>query len=262
MTAMSSDLGMRLTGSLANAPGSLSYPISGYTYFLIRKKGMQNCTLAVELLRMFKYVMEDPLVQSILTDFFKAPLSSSVLQQVKKHVFDEMECLGNKVAQLLEIATAVEDGSYDAWKLPVIIGVALFGAIIVMMLVFLGFLKYLEIRTVLRKSFIIDLLAADLSMPMKASSVTSIDYSQVDTKEWTNSQLDRNESVSKQASGDYLVRKLCPHFQLDLMSWPIKVLLVRLMEKVIHANVSKFMGITFHAKVWSLITINPAKGNH
>jgi hypothetical protein len=149
MTAMSSDLGKRLTGSLADAPGAFSYPISGYTYYAIRKKSMRNCTLAVEMLRMFKYVMENPLAQSIVIDLFKAPLSSSVLQQVKKHVFDEMECRGSKVAQLLEITVAVEDGSYDAWKLPVTVVGALLAATFVMTLVFLGIIKYLENKTVL-----------------------------------------------------------------------------------------------------------------
>jgi hypothetical protein len=265
MTAMSSDLGTRLTGSLANAPGALSYPISGYTYFVIRKKNMSNCTLAVEMLRMFKYVMEDPLAQTIVTDLFKAPLSNSVLQQVKKHVFDEMECQGSKVAQLLEIIVAVEDGSYDSWKLPVTVVVALLGAVIMMMLGFLGFVKYFDNRTVLRNSFIITLFGADQSVSrsmasIKALSLTSNEYLRADTTNW-GVRLDPDESIVKQASGDFLVRNLCPHFRLDVITWPTRVLLVRMKDKIMHTNVIKFVGITFHAEVWKLVTETPSKGN-
>jgi phosphate transport system substrate-binding protein len=41
----------RLTASLVDPPSREAYPISGYSYLLIRKKSMQNCTTAMELYR-------------------------------------------------------------------------------------------------------------------------------------------------------------------------------------------------------------------
>jgi hypothetical protein len=228
---------------------------------------MRNCTLAVEMLRMFKYVMENSLAQSIVIDLFKAPLSSSVLQQVKKHVFDEMECRGSKVSQLLEVAIAVEDGSYDAWKLPVTVVGALLAATFVMTLVFLGFIKYLENRTVLRNGFIIDSLGADQSTTqsvasMKALSVTSTDFSCDDTVELTARQLALDESVVRHSSEYLIVRKLCQHFRMDLLNWSTKVLLVRLKDKIAHTNLVKFVGITFHEELWKVVNPIQAKGDY
>lgn len=93
MDVTSSNMGPRLTGSLVNALGIASYPISGYTYIVIRKTQMLNCTVAMELYRMFGYLLEDPLAASIMVDLLKAPLTATVLDQVKWHAFGEMRCM-------------------------------------------------------------------------------------------------------------------------------------------------------------------------
>ena len=83
MESASTDLGGRLTGSLVDASGAHSYPIAGYTYILLRKTSMTNCTVAIELYRMFSYLLENELAQSVVSDMINVPLSATVLKQVK-----------------------------------------------------------------------------------------------------------------------------------------------------------------------------------
>ncbi|OQV23661.1 hypothetical protein BV898_02402 [Hypsibius exemplaris] len=158
MDNLSTDLGARLTGSLVNAPGFESYPIAGYTYILIRRTiTTGNCTSAMELYRMFSFLLDSRLAKSIVTDLINAPLSGMVLKQVKKHALSEMRCQGEAVSELVAVRTSIENGSYDAWKVPVIVLSALFGVALIVLTVFLLYVKYKQNRSALRNAFVIRL---------------------------------------------------------------------------------------------------------
>ena len=265
MDNISADLGSRLTGSLVNAHGADSFPIAGYTYILIRKTTMDNCTAAMELYRMFSYLLEDDFSQSIVADTINTPLSDVVLNQVKRKVLHEMKCHGLSVPDMVAVATSIENGSYDAWKLPVIIVCALLGAALVMLAAFLLYVKYTQNRSALRNTFVIPLNVIETVTKSAGSlptmSMTSSNPSKTithDTMEWVAS---AGAGMVKVTSGEqFLVRKLCGHLLPETMQWSAKVALVRLKEKTSHPNVMKLVGISLHDNQWKLINPCPSKG--
>ncbi|OQV23665.1 putative Retinal guanylyl cyclase 2 [Hypsibius exemplaris] len=268
MDNVSTDLGARLTGSLVNAPGSRSYPIAGFNYILIRKTTMSNCILAMELYRMFSYLLEDTFAQSIVTDLINVPLSDGVLKQVKEQALSQMRCAGASVKELVAVEISKEDGSYDAWKMPVTIVCLLIGAIFCMLFAFLIYVKYTQNRSALRNTFVIGLNVVEKAVKSVGSlhTVASANSSKNnnsktqthDTMDWaTGTDMD----VVKVVGGEqFLVRTMCVHLLPDTMLWPTKVTVVRMKEKLTHANVMKLMGVSFHDGKWKLVTNCPNKG--
>ena len=268
MDNISMDLGKRLTGSLVNAPGILSYPIAGYTYILIRKTTMANCTLAMELYRMFSYLLEDKLAQSIVAESINAPLSAVVLKQVKQRALDGMQCQGVSVKDLVAIATSIENGSNDAWRSPVIIVCALLGAALVMLVAFFLYVKYTQNRSARRSTFVIELDVLETAVksvgPLPTVSVSSMNSSKnsktgtYDTVEWV---AGAGLEWLKVTSGEqFLARKLCVHLLPETMQWAAKVTLVKMKEKISHPNLMKLMGFSLHDNQWKLINSCPSKG--
>ncbi|OQV23663.1 Retinal guanylyl cyclase 2 [Hypsibius exemplaris] len=263
MENVSTALGSRLTGSLVNAPGPRSYPIAGYTYIIIRKNTMQNCTTAMELYRMFSFLLENPLAQSIVIDQINAPLSVVVLRQVKQRALAEMTCGGVAVSDLVTTNMAIEDGSIDAWKLPVMVVGALLGAALLMMAVFYLYVQYTHNRSALRHTFIVALNVVDGATKSMGSVATmnsnnSSKTQMIDTMDWATS---AGAVVVKIKGGEhYLLRKMCFHLTPDMMQWSTKVAIVRLKEKLNHANLMKLVGISFHDGKWKLVTSCPNKG--
>ncbi|OQV22806.1 GPI ethanolamine phosphate transferase 1 [Hypsibius exemplaris] len=248
MDNVSTNLGLRLTGPLINAPGPFSYPIAGYTYVLIRKTTMTNCTVAMELYRMFAFLLESSVARSIVSDLINAPLSGVVWRQVKDHALDEMMCQGFRVKDLVAVATSIEDGSYDAWKLPVTIVCVLIGAALLMLLAFFLYIKYTQNRSALRNTFIIPLNVIETVTKSAGSlptmSVTSSNPSKTqthDTMEWTT------------GAGAGVVKA-------NTMQWSTKVMLVRLKDKLSHGNLLRMVGVAYHDAKWKLITACPTKG--
>ncbi|OQV23666.1 Guanylate cyclase 2G [Hypsibius exemplaris] len=266
MDNVSTDLGTRLTGSLVNAPGPLSYPIAGYTYILIRRTTMVNCTAAMELYRMFAYLLEDDFAQSIVADTINTPLSPIVRKQVVQHALNEMRCQGQLVQDLVAVAISIEDGSYDAWKLPVIIVCALIGVALVMLTTFFIYVKYTQNRSAIRNTFIIALnpiepVTAKSTGSLPTMSIASTNPSKAqthDTIEWATG---TGSGVVKVQSGEqFLVRTICSHLIPDTMQWSAKIMLVKLKEKISHANILKLIGVSLHDEKWKMVTNCPGKG--
>ena len=169
------------------------------------------------------------------------------------------------MSELVAFASSIEDGSYDAWKLPVIIVCALLGAALVMLAAFSLYIKYTQNRSAIRNTFVIGLNIIETvtksagSLPtMSMNSSNPSKTSTHDTLEWA---AGMGVGVIKVTGGEqFLVRKLCLHLLPDTMQWSTKVMLVRLKDKLSHANVMRLVGISFHDNKWKLINPCPSKG--
>ena len=51
MDSFADSMGAQLTGLISDSSAPDAYPIAGYTYFVVRKKSMVNCTVATEMFR-------------------------------------------------------------------------------------------------------------------------------------------------------------------------------------------------------------------
>ena len=167
-------------------------------------------------------------------------------------------CLGSRVPDLVALAISIEDGSHDAWKIPVMIVCALIGLTLFMLLVFYLYVKYTHNQSALRGTYVVDLNVVE-------SGAKSAGLSELSLNSSYNSKMDlqtsQGESIIKVNSGERLLaRKLCAHLHPESMQWAAKVMLVKFKDRMTHQNVLRLVGLYFHENRWKLINACPSKG--
>jgi hypothetical protein len=199
-----------------------------------------------------------------MKDFTKAPLSEKILSKIHLQVFRQMECKGEKLDAMVELAISIENGSHDAWKVPVAIVFALIGVICFMSLGSYAYFTYTKHKHVLTNTFIIHLETPhELQSGHKASSHSINSTGQRSAAETVDTLADypHGLSVLRLAGGEIcLLQALCPHLSGETLLWKSRILLVQMRDQMTHINILKFMGISFRDSVWTLVTACPSKG--
>ena len=88
----------RLTARIVNASGEKSWPIMGYTYFIIRLKGYKDCAKAKALVEFIRWAVTDESAAEKAVELGYAPLP----EEVQKLVLDKLrqvECNGKPVLE-------------------------------------------------------------------------------------------------------------------------------------------------------------------
>eukprot|EP01012_Entosiphon_sulcatum_P057497 TRINITY_DN81272_c0_g1_i1.p1 TRINITY_DN81272_c0_g1~~TRINITY_DN81272_c0_g1_i1.p1 ORF type:complete len:703 (+),score=98.34 TRINITY_DN81272_c0_g1_i1:37-2145(+) len=97
MAAYAEKLDSKFTGTLANAPGNSTYPIAGYTYYLIRKQTMECCEKAYWLRKYLRWCAHDSGVKVLAGTEMMATLPTPLLPRFDATV-DAMQCQdGNRI---------------------------------------------------------------------------------------------------------------------------------------------------------------------
>jgi sensor c-di-GMP phosphodiesterase-like protein len=124
--------------SLVDAPSNNSYPISGYTYMIIRMAAMQDCVSATELLRFIRYFFTDSAAAGDAGEMSMMALSDSVVQRVNVTVLSRFQCGGKLVSDLLAAQLAKEAIVNRSWQTTVAIAVPLgiFGCVLISLFFF------------------------------------------------------------------------------------------------------------------------------
>ncbi len=86
----------KLTNTIVDGPGDKSWPISGYTYFVLHTTSMQDCAKAQKLLEFMKWALTDPGAAKRAADLGYAVLPDAVRQQVLAKLA-AVTCNGNPV---------------------------------------------------------------------------------------------------------------------------------------------------------------------
>lgn len=131
-----------LTMSLSNPSGEESYPISGYTYFIVRMKTMTNCVSAVELVRYADWFLTDTEPRTACERSSMVPLSSQMADKVRSKVLKTITCVGQNVWQMALDQKQEEELSLQTWRLPVMIAAPTIGFLIICLVAYLGFQRY------------------------------------------------------------------------------------------------------------------------
>ena len=119
-------------------------------------------------------------------------------------------------------------GSFDAWKLPVIIMCALIGAALIMLFAFYLYIKYTQNRSILRNTFIVGLNVIEPVAKSTGSLPTMSMASSNNSKTQTHSTMEwgagTEVGVVKVVGGEqFLTRTLCGHLQPEALQWSAKV---------------------------------------
>ncbi|XP_055347537.1 uncharacterized protein LOC129594773 [Paramacrobiotus metropolitanus] len=256
------NFGARLTSDLNNLRGNVTYPIAGFTYFVIRKTSMRNCTTAMELYRMFDYLLSDPLAQTVARDLMKVPLSANVFNQVRQQALFQMTCQSHNVKEMTDYAVSLEDGSHDAWKLPTAIVIVLVMAIGLIIFSVWGFAQYQKHKSALTNSFIVPAAVIEAHAKPVGSAVSTKSRhsgpSSGEVVDWITGF--EGEIVHQMIGDNLLLTTLCYHLEPTALRWQTKVMLVHFRDDIDHGNVLKFIGICERKQRWNVISICPAKG--
>lgn len=95
-----------------SAPSSTdTYPISAFTYLVTKKNPLKNCTILMELYRYFRFVLEDPIARSTISNSVRIPVSREAAKTTRETILDKLVCEGQLVARLVEIETKTLNGT-------------------------------------------------------------------------------------------------------------------------------------------------------
>ncbi|KAK3610400.1 hypothetical protein CHS0354_008688 [Potamilus streckersoni] len=114
-----SQMSGRMTIRLVNAPGEYSYPLSAYTYFIVRINTMQNCDTAVELVRYIEWILTNEAMreESIQKDMVPIllPLASLVIENILKKITCNSQNVYNMMLQQVENENPKQE---ETWRIP------------------------------------------------------------------------------------------------------------------------------------------------
>ncbi len=86
----------KLTNTIVDGPGAKSWPIAGYTYYVLHTTSMTDCTKAQKLLEYIKWTLTDAAAAKKASDLGYAVLPDAVRQQVLAKL-GQVTCQGNPV---------------------------------------------------------------------------------------------------------------------------------------------------------------------
>ncbi|XP_055357713.1 receptor-type guanylate cyclase gcy-4-like isoform X2 [Paramacrobiotus metropolitanus] len=255
----------RLSVSLLNQPGNRSYPLSAYTYFIMPKHNITNCTMTIELHRWLRYSLTDPLGRNVVRDFHKAPLNAKILEFIEERFFRQAVCAGKKVYEMLEYEIDLEEGRIGVWKLPVAIVLSLFAAFTLVFCTILAVIYYSQNKHAVYNSFVISLDKPDAGGKSQLSMGEPSIFSETDqmVTDWEGlGYQTKTEVVYQHPRVDtMLLRSMCDHIApLETMRWRTRVTLVRLCERTHHENILRLIGISMYNGEWKYVMKCPAKG--
>lgn len=114
-----------LTFSLHNADGKNSYPIAGFTHFIVYKTKISSCLSAKELVRYVDWFMTDSVQREVCISYGMTPLSTGLVQRINVRVLKQMKCNGKLVWDMVQSDIAKESEKDENWDTIVAIVVPL-----------------------------------------------------------------------------------------------------------------------------------------
>lgn len=127
--------GTGLTSTLANSPANNSYPIAGYSYFIVYMTRMAFCDRAIELVRYIHYFLTEEGPRSECIQQSMVPLSDAVVNTIITEVLNVMMCGPNgdkrNIWKLLQDQKYQEYWESQTWRTPVAVTTALLIAVII-----------------------------------------------------------------------------------------------------------------------------------
>ncbi|XP_067652446.1 atrial natriuretic peptide receptor 1-like [Haliotis asinina] len=125
----------RMTLSLAVPKGMDSYPISGYTYIIVKKTSMASCESAIEFVRYVEWFYTTTIPRQDCESLYMVPLSEEVYNMVMNRIIKQITCKGQNVYSMLLAVVEEEEVSLQTWRIPVFVGSPLlFTAVIIIIL--------------------------------------------------------------------------------------------------------------------------------
>jgi len=136
MDERSQGMSSRLTSDLVDCEGDETYPIAGYSYFIVTMTHSGNCSAVIELARYIEWFLDGSQAKEELEHRLVVPVSRSVADRIRSAVLERMTCDGRLLMDLVRQQKYEEEESLKTWKLPVQIVSPLTAFIILLLVVY------------------------------------------------------------------------------------------------------------------------------
>ena len=241
MNERSQNMSSRLASSLIDCKGKETYPIAGYTYFIVHMTHVGDCSVATELVRYIDWFLTSPLAETEVDNNFMVPVSPEIVNRIQRSVLEQMTCNGHLLMDLVRRQKYDEEESLKTWKLPVQIVSPVTAVSILILIVYAIRQRLQYIRMLDRDDWKISFI-----VPKKNCRTVSNSGAEVDAlplEDWNI-----NEVVTRP-----LV--IAPVFEVNRK---VKQTLMRLRDEIGHENIARFFGISSHNDAIYLIEQNCA----
>ena len=229
----------RLTSSLIDCEGEETYPIAGYSYFIVHMTQADKCSVAVELARYIEWFLTCSQAEAEAEMHFMIPVSPDIANRIRRSVLERMTCNGQSLMDLVRQQKYNEEESLKTWKLPVQIASPLTAAGVLFLIVFAIRQRVKYLRTMDRDDWKINFFDIDFVVPKKSSGRRSYTDAQVNTSTSSVTCLGRwniHEIVTRSLS-------IAPVFHVNRK---VKQILMCMRDEIGHENIARFFGLSSH----------------
>lgn len=148
----------RLTVSLVDAPGDLSYPIAGYSYLIIYLNSSMACKSAVAFYRYVQWLSSDPLAKSDCIRLGFVPICQAVRDIVLTHMAKHFKCNGNVLVRaLVDLQIAQENKPDESWRTIVLAGALTEGFVVIALISYIIAIQMKQNAALLQKKWKTDI---------------------------------------------------------------------------------------------------------
>jgi len=230
------NMSSRLTSSLIDCKDEETYPIAGYTYFIVHMTQSGNCSVAVELARYIDWFFTSSQAQSDVENYLMVPISTDIADRIRRAVLERMTCNERLLMDLVRRQKYNEEESLKTWKLPVQIVSPLIAVCILLLIAYAVRQRVKYIRMLDRDDWKINFFDIEFIVPKKGPRTRRMADAEIATpsSEMCPGRWNIHEIVTKPLS-------IAPVFSVDRK---VKQALMSMREEVGHENVARFFGIS------------------
>ena len=225
------------------------YPFIGYSYFIVDMFEVDNCDLAVELVRYIEWIGEDEFARDEVTDFKVAPVSEQISDLILNDVLKRMTCDGENLYALVETQKREELISTQKWRIPVYIT---FPVVFILLVVLIGYIVFQQVklrRAIASDAWKIDAAKVELHWSHARGFVSKPHASAVSLALSTASQISANAPSNVVAVGVMDKRTVCYRQikaqRVNFRDKQVRKTLIWFRDKLQHSNVLRFYGVAF-----------------
>ena len=255
----------RLTADLADAPGPDSYPLSGYTYIILKMKQASNCTKFTELVRFLDWVLTDDQPRQDCELHKMVPITSKLVTKIQVDVLKKLECNGDNIYALMEAQKKAEEDSLQTWRLPVSIVSAIAGIAVIVLVSYLIYQRVKFNKMMNSDDWLIPIDDITFCFPSKGKDKglfsSNMSVSEFTTNSNGSDEISVNAVLQWPAKWNGLTIGL-KLLDLDnfIIDRPTKRILLSIRDNIVHENVLRFYGLAMFDENKFIISDYCAKG--
>ena len=236
MDERSHTMSSRLTADLVDGDGYDTYPIAGYSYFIVTTTRAGNCSVAIELARYIEWFLDSSQAEEEVESRLEVPVSRNVARMIRSMVLGRMTCDGRRLMDLVRQQKYYEEESLKTWKLPVQIVSPLTACVILLLIVYAIRQKVRYLQMLNRDEWKINFSDVDFVVPKKRRRDLNNDEEQ---------QTSTDNCAGRWNLHAVVIRPLSIARVFNV-NRKLKQALMRMRGMTEHENIARFFGISAH----------------